>query len=391
MSRAWPSMTPTGVAVSGSALALGTIGVAFGYLALTVAAAGAVAAVVFGWLFTMSVPHLDAEREIEPARVERGQPAMGLVVVSNPGKHRSRSCTAIETLPGTELAIAVPALRPGSSASLPYRLPTQRRGALRVGPLAITRGDPFGLWKSRRVLGHDTLLLVQPRVHAINPRPVGRAHHLEGPVSETAPRGTLTFHTLREYVLGDDIRRIHWKTTARTGTLMVREHVDTSQPSTVVVLDTRLERYTGDGFEDAVDVAASVVAASQRTGFPVRFVTTAGELHLVRSGQRGHDLADFLAAVQAVDSSTTGASMQRAAVTALGGRDRDAMIVISGDVDIADLARVTQMTRRFGNRALVTIRPDDGADRVVWPAGAHLDGSAADVAIARWRTRKSAA
>jgi uncharacterized protein (DUF58 family) len=201
----------------------------------------------------------------------------------------------------------------------------------------------------------------------------------------------LTFHTLREYVLGDDIRRVHWKTTARTGTLMVREHVDTSQPSTVVVLDTRRDRYTGDGFEDAVDVAASVVAASQRKGFPIRFVTTAGDLHLVRAGQRGQDLADFLAAVQAADAAESGASMQRAAVTALGGRDRDAMIVISGDVDTADLAQVTQMTRRFGNRALVTIRPMGDADHVVWPAGVHLDGATAESAVARWRTRKVAA
>lgn len=387
MTRVLPSMTPTGVTVAGSAVALGALGLGFGYLALSIAAAGAAAALIIGWLFTLNVPHLDAEREVDPVRVERGQPAMGLLIVRNAGQRRSRACTAIETLPDTELALAIPGLRPGTSASVPYQLPTQRRGALQVGPLAITRSDPFGLWKARRNLGKNTLLLVQPRVHAINPRPAGRAHHLEGPVSETAPRGTLTFHTLREYVLGDDIRRIHWKTTARTGTLMVKEHVDTSQPSTVVVLDTRRDRYDGDGFEDAVDAAASVVAASQRKGFPIRFVTTTGELHLVRAGQRGQELVDFLAGVQAADDG----SMQRAAIAALGGRDRDALIVIAGNVDNADLAQVTQMTRRFGNRAVVTIRPDRGVDRLVWPGGTHLDGPTAETALARWRARKVAA
>jgi uncharacterized protein (DUF58 family) len=390
MRRALPSMTPTGVTVTGSAMVLAALGVAFGYLALSIAAAGAAAALVVGWLFTVKVPRLDAEREIEPVRVERGQPAMGLVQVRNPGRRRTRPCTAIEKLPTAELAIAIPGLRAGKSASVPYQLPTQRRGALTVGPLAITRSDPFGLWKARRVVGGATTLLVQPRVHSINPRPVGRAHHLEGPVSETAPRGTLTFHTLREYVLGDDIRRVHWPTTARTGTLMVREHVDTSQPSTVVVLDTRRDSYNGDAFEDAVDVAASIVAASQRRGFPIRFVTTMGDTHLVRAGQRGQGLADYLAGVQPSDT-TSGASMQRAAIAALGGRDRDAMVVVAGNVDSADLAQVTQMARRFGNRALVTLRSPDADDHPTWPAGTHLDGATAEAALARWRTRKVAA
>ena len=78
-------------------------------------------------------------------------------------------------------------------------------------------------------MGGTVTLLVQPHVIALDPRPAGRARHLEGPVSDTgAARHAQTFHSLREYVPGDDIRRIHWRSTARTGTLMVRDHVDTS-------------------------------------------------------------------------------------------------------------------------------------------------------------------
>lgn len=378
--RSAPKLTPTGAAVAVASVVAGVVGLGFGYAAVSVIAAGGLAALIVGWLATVRMPRLEISREIEPQRVERGRAAMGLLTVRNAGRRRTRTATATEQLPGSELAVEIPSLRAGRSTQVPYRLPTDRRGALEVGPLSVVRTDTFGLWRSRRIAGASTVLLVQPRVFAVNPRPAGRTQHLEGPTSDTAPRGTLTFHTLREYVLGDDIRRVHWKTTARTGTLMVREHVDTSLPSTVIVLDTRADRYTDDRFEDAVDIAASLVDASQRRGFPVRFVTTSGVTHLVRAGQHGQDLADFLASVQPDDRG----SMRHAAVAALSGRDHDAILVIGGDVDVTDLAAVTQMTRRFGNKGLVTVRAA-GDEAAVWPGGSHLDGPTAKDALARWR------
>lgn len=376
-----PRPTPTGTTIAVASVFVAVVGFALGSATLCVVAAGGLLALALAWVDTARVPSLEAERDVQPRRVDRGQTALGMIRVGNPGARATPPCDAIEQLAAEELRIAVPRLAPGRSATLPYQLPTHRRGALEVGPLAIARADPLGLWTARRPLGGTTTLLVQPRVYPIDPRPTGRTHHLEGPISETAPRGTLTFHTLREYVLGDDVRRIHWKTSARTGTLMVREHVDTSQPSTVVVLDTRASRYTDDRFEDAVDVAASVVAASQRRGFPVRFVTSDGDVLLVRSGERGHVLADLLATVQAGPRG----DLDRAAVAALGGRDHDAIVFVSGAVDTADLARVTLTSRRFGVRVLVTLRP--GETELKWPGGIHFDGPTAATALARWTAR----
>lgn len=384
--RALPTLTPTGAALTAASVVAGVLGVAFGYLTLSVIAAGGAAALAVGWSTALGTPTLEVAREIEPQRVERGRPAMGLVAVRNPGPRRTRAATATERLPDGDLTVGLPPLRPGRSTSVPYRLPTHRRGALTIGPLAIVRSDALGLWRTRRTVGAPAVLLVRPRVLPVNPRPAGRTQHVEGPTSDTAPRGTLTFHALREYVLGDDIRRVHWRTTARTGTLMVREHVDTSLPSTVIVLDTRADRYDGDRFEEAVDVAASLVAASQRRGFPVRFVTTSGVIHLVRAGQHGQDLADFLASVQPQPDG----SMRHASIAALGGRDHDALLVVGGAVDRADLAAVTTMSRRFGNKGLVTVRPATG-DAPVWPGGSHLDGETAASALAAWHPVGSAA
>ena len=212
--------------------------------------------------------------------------------------------------------------------------------------------------------------------------------HGFGPaLSDTAPRGTLTFHSLREYTPGDDIRRVHWRSSARTGTLMVREHVDTSLPSTVVVLDTRANRYRDESFEDAVDVAASVVASSQARGFPVRLVTSTGVAFVARAGQRGQDLRDFLTTVETAGDG----SLRRAAVEVLRGREHDVIAVVSGDVDGADLSEVTSMTRRFASGALVTVGAATSGTRPRWTAGLHLDGATAAEALARWQVTTTTA
>ncbi len=392
---ATPTLTPAGISVVCGAIALGVLGWALGYLALTVIAAATIAGVVAGALATMAVPRLDVERVIEPPRVERGRPALGLVSVSNGARRRSRPCSAVELIaratsgesgPSADetVDIDIPALAGGRSVAVPYQLPTSRRGAMTVGPLAIVRRDPFGLWQARRPVGDTVTLFVQPRIHPLDPRPAGRTRHLEGPISETAPRGTMTFHSLREYTAGDDIRRVHWRSTARTGTLMVREHVDNSLPSTVVVLDTRSERYEGDTFEEAVDVAASIVAASQRRGFPVRLLTTAGEVLVSRAGQRGQNLFDFLTAVE----TRNGDTLRRATTEVLRGRDHDAIAVVGGDLDSADLAEVTTMTRRFATSALVTLRSTADTSALRWTDGTHLDGATAVAALAHWRSAR---
>ncbi len=412
--RTTPVITPLGVRVAAAAVALASLGWALGYVALVVVAAGIVLALVAGAAVTLVVPQLDVERVIEPSHVQRGQLAHGLVAVRNAGTRRSRPCDAID--PVTQVAaepvasgsgsvtefadvsavVRVAALRPGRSIAVPYVLPTRRRGAFQVGPLTLTRHDPFGFWLARRPVGGVTTLYVEPRLYPLDPRPAGRTRHMEGPVSESAPRGTQTFQSLREYVPGDDIRRVHWRSTARTGTLMVREHVDTSSPSTVVVFDTRASCYGDDLFEEAVDVAASVVNASLDRGFPTRLVTTDGTAFAVRAGQRDHLIRTFLAAVQPLAAPPGAArldGMRVASVDVLRGREHDAIIVIAGDVDERDLAEVSAMTQRFATASLVTLRsaPAAGdasvASRQRWAGGRHFDGADAAEALSHWSAR----
>jgi uncharacterized protein (DUF58 family) len=122
---------------------------------------------------------------------------------------------------------------------------------------------------------------------------------MDGPTTVGSPQGGIAFHSLREYVPGDDRRLIHWRATARTGTLMVRHNVVPNEPRLMVVLDTSEEPYRPDSFEHAVRVAASLCAAACDGGFPVRLRTTGGASVVCERGGTGRDLVlDLLAAVE---------------------------------------------------------------------------------------------
>jgi uncharacterized protein (DUF58 family) len=384
-SRSLPTLMPAGVVIVGGAIGFLALGMALGYRSLVAIGLSGLVVTILAALTTQAAPRLDVSRAIEPLRVERGRAALGLVSVRNVGTRRSRPCLAIERVTNgtarsdepatTEVLVEVPDLRVGRSVAVTYELPTQRRGALQVGPLAIAQRDPFGLWEARRPIGDTVTLLVQPRIHSIGAGRGGRTRHLDGPISDMAPRGTSTFHSLREYTSGDDIRRVHWKTSARTGTLMVREHVDTGLPSRVVVLDTRTSVYAGDQFEEAVDVAASVVSAAQDRGFPVRLITSGGAVYTVRAGQRGQELRDFLTTVTTDDVG----SLRRVTVEVLAGAERDQITVVSGALATGDLTELTAMTQRFAVPLLVTVRA-----AVRWTAGQHLDGPTATSIFEHW-------
>jgi uncharacterized protein (DUF58 family) len=384
-SRSLPTLMPAGVVVMCGAVGFLALGMALGYRSLVGIGLSGLVVTILAALTTLASPPLDVSRAIEPLRVERGRAAMGLVSVRNIGTRRSRPCLAIERVTNgtaradepatTEVLVQVPDLRVGRSVAVTYELPTQRRGALQVGPLAIAQRDPFGLWEARRPIGDTVTLLVQPRIHSLGAGRGGRTRHLDGPTSDKAPRGTSTFHSLREYTPGDDIRRVHWKTSARTGTLMVRENVDTGLPSRVVVLDTRAGVYAGNQFEEAVDVAASVVSAAQDRSFPVRLITSAGAVFAVRAGQRGQELRDFLTTVTTDDTG----SLRRVTVEVLAGGERDQITVVSGGLVAGDFAEVTSMTQRFAVPLLVTV---GAAAR--WTAGQHLDGPTATSIFEQW-------
>jgi uncharacterized protein (DUF58 family) len=169
---------------------------------------------------------------------------------------------------------------------------------VRLGPLRVTRRDPLGLVGMSRTSGGTAQVWVHPRTYPLQAVPVGVARSLDGRVDKV-PHGTITFDALREYVIGDELRKVHWRTSARVGQLMVREDLDTSLPRVVVLVDDRRATYRdvtqagdSDDFEAVCEAAASVVVAGVRADLAVELLLVSAQRSVGTGAHRAAGPAD---------------------------------------------------------------------------------------------------
>lgn len=359
-----------------------------GYPELAVLGVGASLALVAAWLRLARPVRLRAYRDIAPTRVPRGDPALGVLTCVHVGRWALGPVRAADRCGAGEVVIELPPLRAGGSYTTSYALPTRRRGHIPVGPLRLTATDPLGLVRRAHTYGSELTLSVQPRVVPLTALPSGRVASPEGPRSDRAAGGTVTFHALRLYVFGDDLRHIHWRTTARTNTLMVRQLIDTSLPRTIVVLDTRSAAYrTAEDFELAVDVTASVALAAAGLGFPVSVLGGAGHLSSM-DGRRGQvaELLDRLALIGTASPSPAGPTtgLSEALAAARPGRGGGALAVVTGGGGTADLPRIAAAHRDYDRTVVVRV----GTELPPLPASLPLvvvDGPDLDAFAVAWR------
>ncbi|WP_326809017.1 DUF58 domain-containing protein [Streptomyces sp. NBC_01775] len=386
-------LSPTGWGALVGGAALTGAGYGFGYEEAAMLGFACLLGVVVALVWTARGPRLAARRRVTPRKVARGERADGSVTLTNTGSRTLRGLRFTDMCGDTPLVLEIPSLAAGEEHTALYALPTERRGRIPLGPLRLERADPLGLARRVRVFapaegGTDTLL-VRPRVCLLPVLPSGKAHHVEGPTSDTADEGSLTFHALREYVLGDDLRRVHWRSSARTGTLMVKQLVDVSLPHTTVVLDTRAVAYrTEDDFELAVDSAASVAFAAARSHFPVTLLGDAGPI-LRTDGGGGNDadaLLDRLALVRRSARTSAAAAFDDLERSRASGT----LVVISGTEDATGLTALDRVRRRFDRTVLVRAGADahvpEGPERRALGTDVpQLHVSALDALLAGWR------
>lgn len=234
-------------------------------------------AVVAAAVVAMSRPRADVTRTVHPERVERGTPALATLVVRNTTTRRHGGFSAVDRAGATEHRVQVRPLAPAAEASYHYELPTDRRGLLRIGPLVLNRSDPFLLVRTNRTIGATTSVLIYPRRHPVRPAAVAfPRHHYDGPTTDPPLRGSNDLVAVREYVRGDEVRLLHWRSTAKTGVLMVREYTDPALAGFTVVLDTRAGALAAEAFEHAVEVATSLLYAGAQAGQRCRLITSTG-------------------------------------------------------------------------------------------------------------------
>lgn len=252
-------VTPLGwsiLVIVPASLALGYL---IGWIELIVIGFAGIALLAIAVIYLVGRSSIEIELGIAHHRVVAGEPALGEVAISNTGHRRTLGVT-IEIPVGNGLAeAALPSLRKGRTFTHRFSIPTARRGVVSVGPVRTVRADPVGLVRRELVWTETRELVVHPRTVGIPSMSTGFIRDLEGNPTRDLSNNDVSFHALREYMPGDERRNIHWKSTARTGTYMVRQFEETRRSHLMIALTLASSDYaTDDEFELAVSVTGSL-------------------------------------------------------------------------------------------------------------------------------------
>ena len=360
-------LTRQGWLVAIGAVALVVAGRALGLVELFVL--GVMAAALLAAAATMVASarlELEVGRAVHPSRVQVGTPARVDLAIRNLRANGTPVLRLRDAVSGTRGAdLLVPPLGRGERTLAAYRLPTERRGLLRIGPLDVVVSDPFGLARVTTVAAPRVELTVYPHVDTIPPLPYTVGHDPLAGARQPNSLGRTgeDFYALRPYVVGDDLRRVHWPSSARHDELLVRQHELPWQGRTTVLLDVRKAANAGDALEVAVSAAASIVAATARRHDLIRLLTTDGsDSDFAPGSDHVEAIMEHLAVVPA---SATGSL--RKSVKLLGRRSSGgALIAIVADVPADDLTAVSSLRSRYGSLTIVQI------DRSAWDPAAAI-------------------
>lgn len=258
----WQSVTPLGRTAGAVAFVSFVLAVWLGWVELAVIAVACGLSLLIGVAFLLAgQTNLRVLLELGVKRVVAGSPASTHVEATNDAGRRALPIR-LEARVGKGVAhMNVPALASGQSFDQMFVIPTKRRSVVPVGPVRSVQGDPLGLVRREITWTGTEELYVHPKMVHVGALTTGWMRDLEGQTTNDRSPSDVAFHTLREYVVGDDRRHIHWRTTARQpdGKLMVREFVDTRRAHLGMLLSVRPADYaSADEFELAVSALASL-------------------------------------------------------------------------------------------------------------------------------------
>lgn len=303
-------LTPTGGVVLLGSVAGFLLARALGGRALFLLVYAGVLMVVSAAVTSRRKRKLTAARSSLPTRMRVGQVAEVEVTINAPGRLRAFVVQEhVSPLLSDEVRVPVASVGPDRDFVHTYAVRPTLRGVYQLGPLAAEWTDPFGLARHQQTLTEPIDVIVHPTTDAIFDRPLTRMWEdppFRPPVSRPWPQG-FEFYGMRDYVPGDDPRRIVWTAAARTGKFLVRESEQGITDRVTLVLDNERKAhspgYPSETFELAVRAIASLGAYNIKQGYSVRLITNdSTSSPELRGGRARITMLDELARAQLSDA-----------------------------------------------------------------------------------------
>jgi uncharacterized protein (DUF58 family) len=331
------------------------VGRMFGVIELYIVGAAIAALVIVSLLYVRFASlRLRIGRSVSPSRVHAGDATRVEVSATNVNNRRSPLIKLRDPVGGTRGALLhLAPLAGGATARAAYRLPTSRRGLVPIGPLTVEVNDPFGLARRRAEAAPVLDLMVYPHVE---PLPTLQAGGDRDPNGMTINANTLglqgdDFYALRQYVMGDDLRRVHWPSTARKDELMVRQEEMPWQDRTTVLFDVRRNAHAGPAsFERSVSTTASVVASAFRDRHVLRLFASDGTDSTAGAGLAHVEaIMDYLAVVEPASHGSLLEAVDHVYRARLGGT----LVVVLGRAPAGEIEVLGRLFRTFRSTVIV--------------------------------------
>lgn len=303
----WPVLSVVGVlgwSVLAASILLWTAGQAFGWQEAKAAAIAAFVLFLIAIGFILGRSSYGVILDLARTRVAVGDSAVGSIAVSNTSA-RPLLPAALELPVGNATAVFhLPRMKPAQVHEDLFTIPTARRAVIVVGPVRSVRADPLHLLRRQVLWTEPEDLFVHPKTVALAGSAAGFIRDLEGMPTTDLSSADVSFHALRDYVPGDDRRHIHWKTTARTNKLMVRQFEETRRAHLAISLSINTDEYASEQeFEMAISAAASIGRQAIREQRELDVLTQEGPLRC----ETGRNMLDDMTRI-------AGAPMRRTAV-----------------------------------------------------------------------------
>lgn len=292
---------------------LAAVGVSLGWTELSVAALVAGAVLVISLVFLVGGTNYDITLDLNRDRVVVGDRAFGSLSLTNSTGRSIPAARVVLPVGSGRGAFDIPRLGAGEAREELFSVPTHVRGVIPVGPVSVLRGDPLGLYERVDARRDAIDLYVHPRTVPLQGLSLGSVRDLEGLSSPDLASDDVSFHALRPYVHGDDLRHVHWRSTARVGEVVIRQYEQTRRSTFVIGLSTHPSEYAdADEFELAVSIAGSVGLRAVQDSPDVAVVIPGRQLSTV-SGSRLLDELSGVGTVRASGSDVDGISIAMAA------------------------------------------------------------------------------